>query len=120
MKKYVYFELIDKKPKTNVYEVRTKSDDFVLGIVKWYFPWRQYCFFPVNWKSLIEQVEALRLGLSKHDDIDVVRLSDVLRLLKDNELVFSRGCWKQVDDFIEKLMTERKRGKRNHECIRNA
>lgn len=109
MKKYVDFEIIEHKPKTNVYEVRAKSDDFVLGKIKWYAPWRQYCFFPVDWNSLIKAIRELRYGISKHEDIDVVRLSDVLGLLKDNELVFSRGCLKQVSDFIEKLMKERKK-----------
>lgn len=46
MKEHMYFELVDRKPKTNVYEVRSKNDHFVLGVIKWYAQWRQYCFFP--------------------------------------------------------------------------
>lgn len=46
MKSYIIMVEVEKKPKTSVYEVRTKNDGFVLGIIKWYGPWRQYCFFP--------------------------------------------------------------------------
>ncbi len=47
--KYEYFEvrLIERKPKTNVYEVASQNGD-VLGIIKWYPQWRQYCFFPTS------------------------------------------------------------------------
>jgi len=43
---YVDFVVIEKKPKTSVYAVNSKSSGDQLGIVKWYSPWRQYCFFP--------------------------------------------------------------------------
>lgn len=54
MKKYyVDFEVIPKKSyetkrKTDKYSVFAKSDGEALGIIKWYAPWRQYCFFPEN------------------------------------------------------------------------
>lgn len=44
--KYLIFVLKERKPKTEVWEVRTKSDNSLLGIIKWYAQWRQYCFFP--------------------------------------------------------------------------
>jgi hypothetical protein len=44
--KWLYFELIEKKPKTNVFAVMSKCGDFMLGIIKWYPAWRHYCFFP--------------------------------------------------------------------------
>lgn len=44
MKKYVYFELTEKKPKTNVYHVRSKNNGTFLGAIYWHFPWRQYVF----------------------------------------------------------------------------
>lgn len=72
MKEYLYFKLVGHKPRTDVYEVRAKSDDFILGTIKWYAPWRQYCFFPTEDK------------------------------------VFSKGCLNQVNEFIDKLMEERK------------
>jgi hypothetical protein len=30
--------------KTQRWEIRSKSDGSVLGIIKWFGPWRQYCF----------------------------------------------------------------------------
>lgn len=44
--KWLRFELVEKKPKTNVYFVYSKSDDSCLGAVRWYPAWRHYCFFP--------------------------------------------------------------------------
>lgn len=44
---YIRFELVEKKPKTNVYDVINKNSGFKLGYIKWYPQWRQYCFFPV-------------------------------------------------------------------------
>lgn len=32
--------------KTSVYECWNNLGDTLLGVVKWYFPWRQYCFYP--------------------------------------------------------------------------
>jgi hypothetical protein len=47
-KKYKYIQFIEteKKPKTSVYECRSISHGALLGTVKWYGPWRQYCFWP--------------------------------------------------------------------------
>ena len=43
--KYIYFHETEKKTKTSVYACRSfRGVD--LGTVKWYAPWRQYCFFP--------------------------------------------------------------------------
>jgi len=44
--KYVFFKKIASKPKTDVYEIIEKKEESVLGIIKWYAPWRQYCFYP--------------------------------------------------------------------------
>ena len=44
--KYIYFVKIEDKPKTSVWECRSRSSQALLGIVKWYSPWRQYCFLP--------------------------------------------------------------------------
>jgi hypothetical protein len=32
--------------KTEIVDVRTKRDGYVLGRIKWFSRWRQYCFFP--------------------------------------------------------------------------
>jgi len=44
--KFLEFRTIDVKPKTFVYGVFSKTQSTRLGIIKWYAPWRQYCFFP--------------------------------------------------------------------------
>ena len=47
--KYFYFELvrpIDLKKKTQTWFCISKNDKYMLGVVKWFPNWRQYCFFP--------------------------------------------------------------------------
>lgn len=46
MSKYLEFKLLATKPKTLVYQIRSKSNYNLLGEIKWYPQWRQYCFFP--------------------------------------------------------------------------
>lgn len=43
---YIYFKLLRELSKTKVYGVFSVSSDTRLGTIKWYPPWRQYCFFP--------------------------------------------------------------------------
>ena len=47
MKEYqfLYFVERDSKPKTKVFEVRNKMFNTFLGEIKWYAPWRKYCYF---------------------------------------------------------------------------
>ena len=40
------YMIIEKKPKTNVYQVNAKSTGNRLGEIKYKPTWRQYCFFP--------------------------------------------------------------------------
>lgn len=45
--KYLVFEKsAHQLPKTSVWECKNAKRGTVLGIVKWYSPWRQYCYFP--------------------------------------------------------------------------
>lgn len=44
--KYMEFNKIGDTGKTEIWDVISKSSQFILGKVKWYGPWRQYCFFP--------------------------------------------------------------------------
>lgn len=46
MSEFIEFKLIDEKPKTSVFDVINIKSGDRLGIIKWYGPWRQYCFFP--------------------------------------------------------------------------
>ena len=40
------FEVVESKPKTKVYEVSNTQVGCVIGEIRWYGPWRHYCFFP--------------------------------------------------------------------------
>ena len=44
--KYIEFEIHERKPKTDVYNILSKSEGDILGKVKWFPNWRQYTFFP--------------------------------------------------------------------------
>ena len=46
MSEFIEFKLIDEKPKTSVFDIINIKSGLRLGIIKWYGPWRQYCFFP--------------------------------------------------------------------------
>ena len=43
--KYMIAQLCERKPKTAVYDI-VSVRHVKLGQIKWYSPWRQYCFFP--------------------------------------------------------------------------
>ena len=45
---WMVFRLVEKKAKTDVWNVTNKSSGFLLAVVKWYGPFRQYCFFPAD------------------------------------------------------------------------
>lgn len=44
--KYISFKKIGAMEKTTIWSVDAKSSGECLGIIEWYRPWRQYCFFP--------------------------------------------------------------------------
>jgi hypothetical protein len=43
---YLTFEKTAQPGKTTVWDCKNSRSGTVLGIVKWYSPWRQYCYFP--------------------------------------------------------------------------
>lgn len=43
---YIYFDLVEELPKTKRWWCRNNKTKSILGVVKWYSGWRQYCFFP--------------------------------------------------------------------------
>ncbi len=47
---YLLFRLQGKSEsgKTLIYAVVAKGNFTSLGLIKWYGPWRQYCFFPAG------------------------------------------------------------------------
>lgn len=44
--KYINFKLIEKKSKTYVYYCYNNKSNINIGVIRWYGPWRQYCYFP--------------------------------------------------------------------------
>lgn len=43
--KYIRFIQTTKFKKTSVWQCRSVEDNYLLGTVKWYGAWRQYCYF---------------------------------------------------------------------------
>lgn len=43
--KYMSFKPVEQKPKTSVWHILNNNSDCLLGIIKWYPQWRQYCCF---------------------------------------------------------------------------
>jgi len=68
--KYLNFFLIEEKPKTQVFRIASKKDEWddELAEIEWYPEWRQYCFMPVVYtvwndsclKDIVEFLEFLR------------------------------------------------------------
>jgi len=52
--KYLSFIETDSKPKTKVFEVRNNISKDLLGFVKWYAPWRKYCFFTRQYELVFD------------------------------------------------------------------
>lgn len=52
MSEYKYFTFFSKprikNRKTDTWECLANSDGCLLGHIKWYSHWRQYCFFPAR------------------------------------------------------------------------
>lgn len=45
---YLRFIEFPKREKTRIIAVMNKHHEEVIGMIKWFARWRQYCFFPVN------------------------------------------------------------------------
>ena len=43
--KYLVFELAPSTKKTCTWLIKSKNSGDLLGVIKWYAPWRQYCIF---------------------------------------------------------------------------
>lgn len=52
-RQYIRFDLIEEKSKTNVYEVVNITHEYPLGVIKWYTPWRRYCFFTTEGELIL-------------------------------------------------------------------
>ena len=54
---YIKFFELHSELKTRLYHVLNKKSNMLLGIIKWYGPWRQYCFFPEE--SILFNIDCL-------------------------------------------------------------
>ncbi|MBA4183035.1 MAG: hypothetical protein H0X49_03380 [Acidobacteria bacterium] len=45
--KYLDFQDVEVNRKTKLWYIKTKNNSY-LGQIKWYAPWRKYCFFPAD------------------------------------------------------------------------
>lgn len=45
---YITFEELTPAPATKRWAVMSKDQRAQIGMVKWYGPWRKYCFFPMG------------------------------------------------------------------------
>jgi len=46
--RYIQFVKQERQPKkiTDNYSCQTRAGGVEIGVVEWYRPWRQYCYFP--------------------------------------------------------------------------
>ena len=44
--KYLEFIEVKDTGKTKVWQIISKTSGFILGHIRWWGAWRQYCFFP--------------------------------------------------------------------------
>lgn len=67
---YLRFEeKLSPSAKTKVVSVISRAHSLELGSIKWYGPWRQYCFFPGHatifnhtcMRTIVEVIDALML-----------------------------------------------------------
>lgn len=71
---WIKFVLVERKIKTDVYNVMTKGDgDIVLGQTRWFSRWRTYSFFPCNdtvyeSKCLADIIQFMKELMKKRQD----------------------------------------------------
>jgi len=46
LSKYMIFELVSNAGKTEIWNVRARRTGDLLGQIKWFGRWHQYCFYP--------------------------------------------------------------------------
>ncbi len=56
---FIHFLCVEEKPKTEVYQCLNNRCDTILGYVKWYPVWRQYCFFPEPYIEAVYSIGCL-------------------------------------------------------------
>ncbi len=44
--RYMEFDKVGDTGKTEIWNIISKSSGFILGQIRWFGAWRQYCFYP--------------------------------------------------------------------------
>jgi len=77
MKAYITFVKISQTDKTEVYAVRSVKHGFNLGVIRFYFGWRQYVFEPETqsiWNNLcLDAVSEFLKKLNKEHKARLLR-----------------------------------------------
>lgn len=86
--KHIYFECegTSVSGKTKVWSVKAKDGNMFLGEIRWYGPWRRYCFV-----------------------IDKLSFEDLGEPIK--KLVYEWVCMRSIADFCEKMTKEQREKK---------
>ena len=92
VEKWLIYRMVEQKPKTQVWHILSRCDEFRLGLIKWYPAWRHYCF--------------------------IIDLPLILELAKQgNELVYSDRCSLSITNFVARLNAEHKQMKKTKEAL---
>ena len=71
--KYIRFVRIAEKPKTSVWSCRDLNN-IELGQVKWYAPWRQYCYVATSKSSEVTPSQAVYTDVCLRDIDSFIQL----------------------------------------------
>ena len=92
--KYLSFKELELKTKTKQFIVQNKLSDFILGHVKWYAPWRKYCFLTygsivfdagclANIQDFLNKLMAARVHRRQPDAAGVTTTAVDIKVLSD-------------------------------------
>jgi hypothetical protein len=111
---YLVFEPAEPKPNTKVWRVLNKRHGTLLGYVKWYALWRQYCFFP---KIDAESLKTLLVRAIQKNEPEKV-LVNLIENWARQELIFTAGCQGDIDDFLVQVNEEHREMLRKRRHLR--
>lgn len=86
--KYINFQLVEKKPKTNLYICANNKSGAPLGWIKWFPGWRQYCFFaesfPVFSADCLDDISEFLKDINKIHKIETIKAKIKKREMMNN------------------------------------
>ena len=73
--KYLAFVVVPSKGKTKIITIINRHHEEVIGEIRWFSRWRQYCFFPYDgtiWNTTcMEDVQNVINGLKEERNINL-------------------------------------------------